>query len=390
MSGRVVVLGGAGAMGRAAVRRLAAESVVDQLVVADLDLEAAEGVVREVEGPLEAAEVDVRNAVDLAGLFRGADLVCNTVGPFTRFAVPVMEAAIAARVDYCDICDDVEPTRRAFEELGDRARAAGIRLLVGMGASPGLSNLVARWAYEALDDVEELHTAWVAGGEGGAMEASGGASAALEHMLLGAVGQIPVWKERIWQNVPSFRDPVRIDFPGTGPYHCYPIGHPEPLTLPRFLEGLGRSVNYGALSPSGLNELVRFEADRIQAGEVDAREAARDFVRRAADDPRRWLVHEESGAGGLCAVAIGRRDGRRVQLSVTPAGFPEGGMATVTGYPLALAARALLSGEVRGIGVLAPEGAFEPEPFLGALSDDWDVRLGDGLVITEEAELPDG
>ena len=37
-------------------------------------------------------------------------VVMNTVGPFFRFGVPILTAAIDAGTDYIDVCDDWEPT----------------------------------------------------------------------------------------------------------------------------------------------------------------------------------------------------------------------------------------------------------------------------------------
>ena len=51
-------------------------------------------------------------------------------------------AAIEAGAHYLDICDDWEPTLDMLE-LGERARARGVTAVIGMGASPGLTNLLA-------------------------------------------------------------------------------------------------------------------------------------------------------------------------------------------------------------------------------------------------------
>ncbi|MGG7105198.1 hypothetical protein [Rhodococcus sp. 24CO] len=59
-----------------------------------------------------------------------------------------------------DINDGWEPTLPSLE-WDDRARAAGIIALIGMGGSPGVSNVLAA---AELDTVHELYPGWVVAG----------------------------------------------------------------------------------------------------------------------------------------------------------------------------------------------------------------------------------
>ena len=121
---RVVALGGAGDMGRYAVRTAVAFDFVEEVVVADLQLAAAERIAERAGAKARPAAVNAEDAAGLRDLLRGADVVLNTVGPFYRFGVPILEAAIDAGCNYLDICDDWEPTL-AMLELDPRARDAG-------------------------------------------------------------------------------------------------------------------------------------------------------------------------------------------------------------------------------------------------------------------------
>ena len=89
------------------------------------------------------AACDVDDAASLAAALQGADLVVHAAGPFQRqSSCAVLEAAIAARVPYVDVCDDTEYAQRA-KALHSRAEAAGVRALVCAGMFPGVSNLMA-------------------------------------------------------------------------------------------------------------------------------------------------------------------------------------------------------------------------------------------------------
>ncbi|GAD84581.1 hypothetical protein NCAST_25_00010, partial [Nocardia asteroides NBRC 15531] len=154
---RVLALGGAGEMGRVAARVLRGDSRVSALTIADRDESAARKVAAELGA--DALGLDVTDASALAAALRAADLVVNTVGPYFRFGPPILAAAIDARCDYIDICDDPQPTIEMLE-LDARAKAAGVTALLGMGASPGLANLLAVRAGAELDRVDDLVTGW--------------------------------------------------------------------------------------------------------------------------------------------------------------------------------------------------------------------------------------
>ena len=59
-----------------------------------------------------------------------------------------------------DICDDWKPTLDILNDLDEMAKEANITALIGMGSSPGLTNLMAMLASSKLDQIDELITAW--------------------------------------------------------------------------------------------------------------------------------------------------------------------------------------------------------------------------------------
>ncbi len=93
---KVIALGGCGGMGRYAVRTALTYDFVEQVVVADLDGERAAAFARECGPKATSAQVNAEDDEELAGVLSGADAVLNTVGPFYRFGVPTLRAAIAA------------------------------------------------------------------------------------------------------------------------------------------------------------------------------------------------------------------------------------------------------------------------------------------------------
>ncbi|MEX3649912.1 saccharopine dehydrogenase NADP-binding domain-containing protein, partial [Mycolicibacterium porcinum] len=258
---RVLALGGAGAMGAVAVRTAAYGGGVEHIVVADRDLAAAERLARELADaavPVSACRVDVTDGAGLRDALGEADLVLNTVGPYYRFGLTVLRAAIDTGTHYLDICDDWEPTVQMLE-LDAPARAAGVTAVIGMGASPGVSNLLAAAAAAPLDSVRDVYTAWpvdvTAGGEEAGRDQligpDGSPTAAAVHWMQQSSGTIAgVEAGAVTQQRPL--RPVSITVPGGRRGTAYTVGHPEPVTLQRTLKPTGESANLMVISPSAL------------------------------------------------------------------------------------------------------------------------------------------
>jgi len=59
-------------------------------------------------------KIDVNDHNGLVSTIKDADVVINCAGPFYKTAVAVARAAVVAKVNYIDICDDYEATEILF------------------------------------------------------------------------------------------------------------------------------------------------------------------------------------------------------------------------------------------------------------------------------------
>ncbi|HEY4667910.1 MAG TPA: saccharopine dehydrogenase NADP-binding domain-containing protein, partial [Anaerolineales bacterium] len=108
---RIVVLGGAGIVGRAIAADLARQ--VDQVVVADLDPEAARAAADRAGAIAEPTSVDVRDRAGLVRVLQGAAACVNSVNYY--FNLDVMQACLEAGVPYLDLGGLFHMTRRQLE-----------------------------------------------------------------------------------------------------------------------------------------------------------------------------------------------------------------------------------------------------------------------------------
>jgi saccharopine dehydrogenase-like NADP-dependent oxidoreductase len=384
---RVLALGGAGAMGVHACRTIVEAADDVEVVVADLDADRAGRVADQLGERAGGVGLDVTDGRALAAALEGADVVVNTVGPFFRFGVPVLRAAIAAGCDYVDICDDWEPTLDMLAMDG-AAREAGVTALVGAGASPGVSNLLAASAVGELDEVDEVVTGWSLTAGGLDAPAARVPSAAVVHGIQQVTGTIRVTRDGRPVDEPPLR-PTPIDYPGVGRRSAWTFGHPEALTLPAAFPSVRTSVNVAFADPATMTALraIRWAVDRRL---LTAHRAA-----RIAERTDRWFTTppEKAFRAGrlplLFGLAVGRRDGRPAAVGCALAQVPGGlTMGHVTGIPLGVAALSLRG---KAPGVHAPETLLGPAEFFAALAPHC---LGDPppeeMTVTTRSWEPDG
>ncbi|APA97818.1 saccharopine dehydrogenase family protein [Nocardia seriolae] len=400
---KVLALGGPGAMGAVAVRTAARLPGIDEIVVADRDLDAAQRLAAELSATdpaVSARRVDVDDASALRDSMRDADVVLNTVGPYYRFGLTVLRAAIDTGTHYLDLCDDWEPTLRMLE-LDSAARKAGVCAVVGMGASPGVSNLLAVTAARELDSVENLYTAWpvdVPAGHSESLELTGTGGqppAALVHWMEQISGTIAVVRHgRIAHEAPL--RPVALALPGDRRGTGYTVGHPEPVTLQRTLLPSGEAANLMIVTPGTVAFLDVLRRD-IDSGKLRNESAALELVKPGLRRGIRSLVGAGRfpGPGTLppfFAAVRGSKDGRArvvlAQLADAP-GLPLfiDDMSRATGIPLALGLAQLADGTARRPGVHPPESVIDPDRFFRDLRPHLGDTGDDPAVIVEHRAL---
>ncbi|HOG45622.1 MAG TPA: saccharopine dehydrogenase NADP-binding domain-containing protein, partial [Anaerolineae bacterium] len=246
--GRIVVLGGCGDVGSHAVRDLA-ETYEGTVVIADYRVELAKRLAAELGAKAEARFVDANSEESLVNAMKGADAAVGCIGPFYRYAAPVARAAVQAGVNYVDVCDDYGPIAELLA-LDGAARAAGMTLVTGVGWTPGLTNLLAKKGAAELDEVDEIRVFWA----GSSADSTG--LAVIMHVFYAVTGQVPTYKDGAWLDVPAGSGVEKVEFPQPlGVVRVFHCGHPEPLTIPRYLKARTVSLK-GALVPNWNNTMA--------------------------------------------------------------------------------------------------------------------------------------
>lgn len=361
----VVVLGGAGVMGSYVVEHLATSAPVTRVVAADADPERATERLSGHE-PIETRAIDVTDYDGLVECLSGSDVAINCVGPFYEFAPGIVRAAIDAGVDLVDICDDYDVTEDLLEDFDDDASDAGVTVVVGCGASPGMTNVLARRGADRLDEIDSIAIRVTRG-------AGAQAGAAIPyHMFHSWLGSIPTHDgERGHANALQDGEEV-VTFPDPfGQVTTYHFGHPETVTLPRVLD-VDTVTTKGNLLPGLVREtLLDFQSlgllDEtpldVQGSEIRPLDFAAAHLERLGDVLADAGGDDVPSGGGIVVEVHGTIGGReRTHRYEGTARMRE-----ATGSAASIGAQLVAAGQVDASGVNPPEACIPPEPFIDRL-----------------------
>jgi saccharopine dehydrogenase (NAD+, L-lysine-forming) len=361
---RALVIGGTGGMGQGVARDLIKQERITKVTLGDINIDPTR--VQEKlrrSDKVSLTRIDVNDHSGMVSAIKEADVVINCAGPFYKTAVAVARAAVEAKVNYIDICDDYEAVPILFSEaaIDKAAKEAGITVLTGMGSDPGTNNVLVKWYANQLDRVDEIHLFWV-------VSIAELAGAAWDHSLHMVTGKIPQYLDGkleyveggTGEEIAAFLEPL-------GVCKVRYVGHPQPITIPRYIEGVKKVVIKGALIPGWVDELIKEQKETgfLGTGTVEVKGTKvvpYDLTLKLWDAIPKGRDNGPA-ASGLKVIVKGERKGKQVTYTADIVGR----MAPGTGLPASIAALMMDAGEVSVKGVVAPEGCIDPEKFLAAL-----------------------
>jgi lysine 6-dehydrogenase len=379
-------------MGRVCVMDLAA-SGADEVVVADRNERAAKEVAEAASASaiLWAAPVDVADHDALVDVLEPADVVCNCVN--YRLNLPVMRAAAAARTHYVDLGGLYHGTLEQLQ-LAAEIEAAGILALLGVGSTPGTTNVMAVLGAERLDHVREIHVR-CGGWDPKPTEAVLPAPFAIDTILDEFSTPAVVLTDGRLVEVDPAATEEPFDFP-------QPVGrqvvtaavHSELATLPRaFPEA--REISFKLAYGAEMARRYRFVAElglaRTDPIELPGgiRVSPREVLKMLAlERPQRFSGEDVET---LVVEMRGERDGApyevRVEETCPPAeAYRVGGADANTGIPPSVTAQMVARGDIGVAGVKAPEEVVPPRDYFAELAKRGiEVHIEERPVGGEEA-----
>jgi len=364
-----IVLLGCGFHGRGIAYQLARAPGVE-LRVADRDTALAAEVAR--KAGVAAGSVEVHDRRSLEAALSGADAVVNAVGPYHRSALAVIDAALDLGLHYTDMADDHEVAEAVLLDPAwdERAKRAGVTVLIACGVVPGLSGMLVSYGTKRLDTTERIAIRF-------GWNYNRTYPAAIQHFLRINSGRGPQLVDGKLVRMAPFAGREEVDFLApVGRTGIYYTGVPDPVGIARFVPGVQQATSKGAFYQDEANRLLAdmirwgFTAYEPPAGESTA---PLDYLVRYLGSPAGEAYFEIARREVPLALRVdieGRKDGRAVALGYEAHDRSRRATTAFT----AQAALAVARGELAP-GTLSPEGWPTPEPFLAELLQDSHIDI---------------
>lgn len=133
----LVVWGATGVAGRLVARYLTQAYTSDSLALAvgGRDSERLDALVDRLCGEMDGWETiptviaDATQPAQLREMTRQTAVVCTTVGPYTTYGTPLVEACVETGTDYCDLTGEVPWIRQTVDRFHDAATEADTRIV---------------------------------------------------------------------------------------------------------------------------------------------------------------------------------------------------------------------------------------------------------------------
>jgi saccharopine dehydrogenase (NAD+, L-lysine-forming) len=371
---KLLAIGGCGAMGKAATRALIEMPIFDEIIIGDLNLDAAQNWAQKLgDKRVRAIRVDVPDAVSLLSATKGVDIVANLT--LYEFNVPIMHACLENRCHYLDLGGLYHVTKKQLA-LHEKFKAINRLALLGMGASPGMTNVAAAMGAQQLDQVTDIHIR--TGTKGGGKGFGYSAKTVLDECTMNAF----VFENGAMQELPPLSGRERYVLPEpVGEVEGFYSIHSELATLPyqySNIQNVSFRVAFSARLVNMVETLIDLKLTSLEKFSYrDVEIAPREFL--DAHLMRLPKPEELSEFKAFRVEVAGFKNEKRTTLvyeilvpSKSEWGIKAG--AYWTGVPAAVAAELMAEGKYLANGALAPEAAFAPEVVLAKLAD-YDLKI---------------
>ena len=380
---KILALGGSGGMGRFAVHSLINHKAVKKIYIADLNGSSAKEFASNFDDRVEGLELDITKNEALINEMSKVDIVVNTTGPFFKFGLPILKAAIDTNTHYFDICDDWEPTEKMLL-LNNDERSSEITGIIGLGASPGLTNILAYLAILELDEVSKVYTGWnISGAKPEDKSSQKGVNAAMVHGIQQVTGYVKVFNNGKYEMVRPLKE-VMVNYPEIGEKKANIFGHPEAVSFPYHYPNIKVSLNLMHGGEKGIVGILKFIRLLIEIKLISKNMAARIFT---------WLENSSSSETkktdlinlpGIYGYVEGKKGNKSLSVGVT---FDDSiqniSMGEATSLPLACGVKMFLDGVITQRGIHAPEsGIIDPKIFIDYFAKEISDRVKLKPLIT--------
>ncbi len=325
---------------------------------------------------LQTVVCDVKDETRLGPLMADADVVISAVNYW--FNATLAACAVTNQAHFIDLGGNNDIVAQEFA-LDDKARIMGVSIIPDCGLAPGLAGILGFWLTEDLAEVESLRLR-----VGGLpMHPQGPMNYQLVFSVQGLINEYiepsVVIREGRLKTVPGMSELETITFPP-------PFGELEAFqtsggtsTLPKTLQGIVPNLDYKTIRYKGHCAQVRLLMElglcdsqpRIfSGGTVSPREMLADCMTRALTLPGQDVVLLQAEIEGWDSLDKDLRQSVRRAVRIIDHHDSKNdisAMMRMTGYPTAIIAQMLASGEIDAPGAQCQEKVVSGQRMIDEL-----------------------
>jgi saccharopine dehydrogenase (NAD+, L-lysine-forming) len=379
---KVMIIGAGGVGGVVAHKCAQLADVFDEIVLASRTESKCKAIAEQLPRPVRTAQVDADNVPELTALLEKEkpDLVINVALPYQD--LHIMDACLAADVDYLDTANYEPPEEAKFEyswqwAYHDKFKQAGRMALLGSGFDPGVTNVYTAYIKKHyLDEIHELDIIDANAGNHGHPFATN-FNPEINIREVTAKGRY--WENGEWRETDPLSVKDTFDFPeGIGPMNIYLMYHEELESITKHFPEIKRARFWMTFSDNYLKHLEVLQNVGMTGIEpVDyngTQVIPLQFLKSVLPDPAS-LGPRTKGRTCIGCVAKGIKDGKEKMVYIYNICSHEDAYREVrsqaisytTGVPAMIGAKMMLENKWKKPGVWNME-QFDPDPFMDDLN----------------------
>jgi len=373
---KVLVVGASGQIGAWTVEDLV-RYYDAEVIAADLSLERAKKLADRVgKDNVTPMKLDASDPEALKRAAKGVDVIHNSA--WYELNLKIMPVAIDIGVHYSDLGGFYD---RTFEQLklDKKAKDAGVTCVLGIGSSPGITNVCGAAGASKLDSVEDIsiYCSW---GTKVKTDAAAFPSYSIRTVMDEITQDPGIVENGVKKKVPALSGMKEIIMPEpSGKVTAYYIKHSEPATMADFIGKGTKNVSFRIGFPA--NDFTTFKTlaqlgfgstEKIDTagGSVSPKDFITSMYLRAVESSRE-AAQSVDEFDYFRVDVDGEKKGRPAKAvyyvktwNDTEKGIPS---ARDTSVPPSIVASWLVSGKINRRGALPPEACIDPEPFFKEL-----------------------
>jgi saccharopine dehydrogenase-like NADP-dependent oxidoreductase len=374
---KVLVIGASGQIGAGTVKDLV-DHYDAEVIAADLSLDRVKKLAQKVgKENVRPIKLDATDPAAVRAAGKGVDVIHNSA--WYELNIKIMPVAIDLGVHYSDLGGFYDYTLEQLK-YDKKAKDAGVTCVLGMGSSPGITNVCGAAGARKLDSVRDIsiYCTW-----GTKVKSDNAAFPAYSiRTVLDEITQEPgIVENGKKKKVPALSGMTEVLMPEpAGKVVAYYIKHSEPATMADFIGKGTRNVSFRIGFPA--NDFSTFKTlaqlgfggtEQINVGGCSA--SPKEFITAM------YLKSVEASREAIQSVedfdyfridVDGTKDGRdaRVTYNVKTWNDLEKGLPSArdTSVPPSIVADWLAKGKIDKRGTQPPEACIEPESFFKELA----------------------